>query len=71
MTELPRRDEEGIEQLLGLRVPCLGIDKDFADKLYRPLHRVGLTDILSLCDEDRADHIGGCGDVQQESFLIG
>jgi len=54
-----------------LRVPCLGIDKDFADKLYRPLHRVGLTDILSLCDEDRADHIGGCVDVQQESFLIG
>ena len=41
VAELPRGDEDRVEQLLNLRVPLQGVPKDLADKVHRSLHHTG------------------------------
>jgi hypothetical protein len=47
-----------------LCITCLSVDQDLAHVIHRSLNKIGLHFFLSLGDENRADHINGCGDVE-------
>jgi hypothetical protein len=64
MSKLSRRDEECIEQLLGLCVMCLSVGQDLAHLVHRSLKRIGLPFFFSLGDENRANHVSGGRDVK-------
>jgi hypothetical protein len=64
VSKLSRRDQECIELLPRLCVTCLSVSKDLAHVIHRSLHRIGLPFFFSLSDENRADHIGGGGDLE-------
>jgi hypothetical protein len=64
MSKLSRRDQERIEQLLGLCVTCLSVVQDLAHVVHRLLNRIGMPFFLSLDDENRADHVSGGRDVK-------
>jgi hypothetical protein len=52
-----------------LCITCFSADQDLTYVIHRSLNRIGLPLILSLSDEDCADHVGGGGDVEEEHFL--
>jgi hypothetical protein len=64
VTELSRRDQERIEQLLRLCITCLSVGQDLAYVIHRSLNRIGLPFFFLLSDEDCADHVGGGRDVK-------
>jgi hypothetical protein len=64
VAKLSLRDQERIEQLLGLCITCLSIGQDLAYIVYRSLNRIGLPFFFSFNDENRADHISGGGYVE-------
>jgi hypothetical protein len=64
MSKLSRRDQERIEQLLGLCVTCLSVGQDLAHVVHKSLNKIGLPFFFSLGDENRADHISGGRNVK-------
>jgi hypothetical protein len=64
VSKLSRRDQERVEQLLRLCVTCFSVGQNLAHVIYRSLNRIGLPFLLSLGDENRADHTSGGRDVE-------
>jgi hypothetical protein len=69
VSKLSRGDQEHIEQLLRLCVTCFSVGQDLTHVIYRSLNSIGLPFFFSFGDENRANHIGGGRDVEQECFL--
>jgi hypothetical protein len=61
--ELPGYHKDCIEQLLNLRVPCLSIIQDLADKVHRLLFDLR-HDFRSLNGDNCADNYVGGSNVQ-------
>jgi hypothetical protein len=47
-----------------LCVTCFSVGQNLAHVIYRSLNRIGLPFLLSLGDENRADHTSGGRDVE-------
>ena len=63
MAELARRDQNGIQQLLNLRVMSFGLIKNLTDEVDRTLHLIGVSDLLALDDDSCANDTRSCGNV--------
>jgi hypothetical protein len=59
MVKLAPRKDHRVQQLLNLRVACLGVGQDFADVVHRPLDRQGVPFLRALYHDYGADHLGG------------
>jgi hypothetical protein len=57
VSQLPPYQNHCVQQLL-----------DFADEVDRPLDEQCMPFFSSLDNDRSADHLGGCGDVNQEGF---
>jgi hypothetical protein len=57
-------EDHRIQQLLDLRVACLGDGQDFTDVVDRPLDRQGVPFLRALHYDYGADHLGGRGHVE-------
>ena len=55
MAELPRRDQNGVLQLLNLRVTSFGLIKNLADEVDQTLYLIGVFGFLVL-DDDSCAH---------------
>jgi hypothetical protein len=64
VSKLSRGGQERIEQLLRLCVTCFSVGQDLAHVIYTSLNRIGLPFFFSFSDENHADHISGCRDVE-------
>ena len=65
MVELARRDQNGVQQLLNLRVTSFGLIKNLVDEVDRTLHLIGVFDFLTLNDDSCANDARSGGDVDQ------
>ena len=63
MAELARRDQNGIYQLLDLRITSLGLIKYLAYEVYWTLHLVGMPSFLVFDDNSYADDARSRGDL--------
>ena len=68
MPKLSLGDEDGVDQLLDLRVPRLCVREDLTDKIDRTLHLLNFARLFSLDDKGRADNLGCPDDIQQHGF---
>ena len=69
VTELTRRDQDGVQQLLDLRITSLGLIKNLTDEIYRTLHLIGVPGLLAFDHDSCADDARDSGNVDQESFI--
>jgi hypothetical protein len=68
MLELFGRHEDCVEQLLNLRIPCLGILQDFADKVQWMLFNFHASFWPFNDDNGVNNCVGGCH-VQQQHII--
>ncbi|RLN41393.1 hypothetical protein C2845_PM01G48380 [Panicum miliaceum] len=71
MPQLPRRDEDRVQELLDLRVAHLGLAEYLTDEVNGfKFHLINVTWLVSLNNQDGTDHMGGYHYVEKE-FLVG
>jgi hypothetical protein len=68
--QLAPREHYRVEQLLDLRIPRLGLKQHLADVVYKPLDWEGVPFLRTLYHDDRADHLGGCGNIEIQRLTI-
>jgi hypothetical protein len=68
VSQLPPCQNHCVEQLLDLRVADFGLGKHFADEVDWPLDEQCMPFFSSLDYDRGADHLSGCGYVDQEGF---
>ena len=69
MAELARRNQNGVKQLLDLRITSLGLIKNLTDEVYQTLHLIGMPGLLAFDYNGCADDARSSGDVDQESLV--
>ena len=69
VAELARRNQDGVQQLLDLRIMSLGLIKDLADEVYQMLHLIGVPGHFAFDHNGCADDARSGSDVDQESFV--
>ena len=65
MAELAQHDQNGIQQLLNLRVTSVGLIKNLVDEVDWMLHLIGMSGFLTLDDNSCANDARSGGDVDQ------
>ena len=65
MAELARCDQNGVEQLLNLRVMSFGLINNLTDEVYRMLNLIGVPGLLAFDDDSCANDVRSGGDVDQ------
>ena len=65
MAQLPRRDEDGVEEFLHLRIAQLGLAAYFTDEVNRSLYFVDMARLVSFDGQGGADHMSSCRDVEE------
>jgi len=70
VTQLPPRDQDGVQELLDLGVASLRIGQDFANEVYGTLHLEGVSLFFPFYHQGGADHFRGGRNVKQEWFPI-
>jgi hypothetical protein len=68
--QLSPGDQDGVQELLDLRITGLGIGQDLADKINRALHRESVPCLSPLHNQSSADYLRGGRNVQQEWLLF-
>jgi hypothetical protein len=63
-------NQDGVQELLDLRITGLGIGQDLADKINRVLHLESVPCLFSLYNQSSADHFRGGRDIQQEQLPL-
>jgi hypothetical protein len=63
-------EDHCVEQFLDLGVPRLGVGKDFADVVHRPLDRQSVPFLRALHNDHRADHLGSRSHVEVQRFAV-
>jgi len=63
MAELARCDQNGVQQLLDLRVTSLELIKNLADEVDRTLYLIGVSNFFALDDDSYANDMRSGGDV--------
>ena len=71
MTQLVPSQDYGEGQLLDMGVACLSFREYFANEVNGSLDRESMPHFLPLDYYCRADHLGHCGDVEQEGLTLG
>ena len=71
MTQLAPSQDYGEDQLLDMGVACLSFGEYFANEVNGSLDRESMPLFLPLDYYCRADHLGRCGDVEQEGLALG
>ena len=69
MAELARHDQNGVQQLLNLRVTSFGLIKNLTDEVDQTLYRIGVSNFLMLDDDSWANNVRSGGDVDQYGFV--
>jgi hypothetical protein len=64
MAQLPRYNQDGIEQLLQMWVTSLGVIEHLANEINRSLDRISSADLWSFDNNGHANHSIGCRDVK-------
>ena len=64
-----RCNQDGVQQLLDLRITSLGLVKNLADEINRTLDLIGVSDLLTFDHNCCADDARSSGDIDQESFV--
>jgi hypothetical protein len=70
VAKLAPHEDHRVQQLLDLRVACLGVGQDFADLVDRPLDRQGVPLLGTLYYDYGTDHLGGRGHVELRGFAV-
>jgi len=65
MVELVRCDQNGLQQLLNLRVMSFRLVKNLTDEVDWTLHLIGVYNFLALDDDSYANDTRTGGDVDQ------
>ena len=63
VAELARRNQDGVQQLLDLRIMSLGLIKDLADEINQTLHLIGVPGLLTFDHDGCADNARSSDDV--------
>ena len=63
MAELARRNQDGVKQLLDLRMTSLGFIENLADEVYQTLHLIGVLGLLVFDHNGCANDMRSSGDV--------
>ena len=71
MTQLPLGDQDGVKELLDLRVASLGVEQDLINEVYGVLHFEGVSLFLPLYHQGGTDHLCGVRYVEQGQLSIG
>jgi hypothetical protein len=61
--QLSPSDQDGIQELLDLKVTGLGIGQDLTDKINRALHLESVPCLFPLYNQGGADHLCGGRDI--------
>ena len=69
--QLPLGDQDGIQELLDLRVVSLGVRQDLANEVYGALHFEGMSLFLPLYHQGGTDHLRGGHNIEQKWFPDG
>jgi hypothetical protein len=64
VAQLSSGDEDNIQELLDLRVACLGVRQDFTNEVDWTLDLEGMTLLLPFHYNDGTHHLSGGHDVQ-------
>lgn len=62
--EFSGRDEDGVDHILNLQVPHLGIGQYSTDKIDRMLYQLCMAFLLAVDHQDCVDHVCSCWYVQ-------
>ena len=63
--------DHGVDQFLDVGVACFGLREHLADEINRSLGGQSVPLFLPLYHYGGADHLGRCGDVEQEGLVDG
>jgi hypothetical protein len=64
VVQLSLGEEDGVQELLDLRVVHLGVGQDFTDEVDRTLHFEGVTLLLSFHHDGGTHHLSRGCDIQ-------
>ena len=70
VAQLPRCDEDHVEEFLYLRIAHLGLTEYFTDEVDGSLYFVDMAWLVSFDDQGGADHVRGCHDVEEQHLPI-
>ena len=63
VAELARRDQDGVQLLLDLRITSLGFVENLTDEVYRTLHLIGMPGLLAFDHNGCAYDARSSGDI--------
>jgi hypothetical protein len=63
-------NQDGVDQLLNLRVPSLGLIEHLADEINRALDFIYVTMFLTLDHDDCGDHVIGGLNVEKKDIIF-
>jgi hypothetical protein len=70
VAEFAPRKNHCVKQLLDLWVARLGVGKDFADVVHRPLNRQSVSLLRTLHHDHGADHLGSRSHVEVHRLVV-
>ena len=65
VAQLPRCDEDHVEEFLHLRIAHLGLTEYFTDEVDGSLYFVDMARLVLFDDQGSADHVRSCRDVEE------
>ena len=63
MFQLSGHDKYGVDELLNLRVPCVGLIEHLRDKVDWALHHINMFVFIAFDHDNPGDHAIYCRDV--------
>jgi hypothetical protein len=70
MFQLSGCNQDGIDQLLNLRVPIFGLIEHLTDEVNRVLDFVHVAGFLMIDHDDCGDHVIGCRNVEKKNIVL-